>query len=502
MVGGTSVDLANLRLQARSFHGELSREQYLVASGQKAEPDIAAIYRRWSHLFEPAPVAELQRLVAGEPDPQRRDVAQRYLGFLVRGVLEHAVREQSTELQRRLHGLEVTCDGKRVPFPLAQALLASEANRERRRDWQDAIDLARRVHLNPLAEEILAETQRQVRTLGYRDYVLLWNELKNLDLERFLPLCDQILRETDEAARSALARDFSNHMGLDLDEVEIHDHAFLNRAPAFDAHFPPDRVVQVLERTLSQLGLDITGHGHIRMDLEPRERKSPRAFCAAIRIPEDVVLVMLPRGGWRDFNAALHEAGHSQHYGNVAAGTPFEYGHLGDISVSEMYAFLLQHLMMDRGWLVAHLGLEEPELSHFLAFQRRAELMLVRRYVGKLRYELQLYVAKDPALQADAYTRELRTATFLPYRAVDYITDLDPGLYAAQYLRAWMAEAQMRHVFRERWGSQWWRSPAAGAFLRDLWALGQRHDVVSLVQMLGMGALDPGLLIDDLLQGS
>ena len=54
---------------------------------------------------------------------------------------------------------------------------------------------------------------------------------------------------------------------------------------------------------------------------------------------------MVPRvGGREDYAALFHEGGHAEHYANVDAELPFEFRHLGDNSVTESYAFLLEHL--------------------------------------------------------------------------------------------------------------------------------------------------------------
>ncbi|HWQ28343.1 MAG TPA: hypothetical protein VNN12_04915, partial [Dehalococcoidia bacterium] len=54
---------------------------------------------------------------------------------------------------------------------------------------------------------------------------------------------------------------------------------------------------------------------NIHRDTEPRPRKSPRAFCSAIRVPDEVILVINPHGGHDDYRALFHEAGHAEHFG-------------------------------------------------------------------------------------------------------------------------------------------------------------------------------------------
>ncbi len=74
----------------------------------------------------------------------------------------------------------------------------------------------------------------------------------------------------------------------------------------------------------------------------PRERSARRCGC-----PDEVYLVIAPVGGRDDYGALFHEAGHTEHYANVDPALPFEFRHLGDNSVTESFAFLLEHLTED-----------------------------------------------------------------------------------------------------------------------------------------------------------
>ena len=75
-------------------------------------------------------------------------------------------------------------------------------------------------------------------------------------------------------------------------------------------------------------------------DIESRPNKSPRAFCAPVRVPGEVYLVIAPVGGRDDYATLFHEGGHTEHSASVAPELPFEFRCLGDNSISETYAFL------------------------------------------------------------------------------------------------------------------------------------------------------------------
>ena len=53
---------------------------------------------------------------------------------------------------------------------------------------------------------------------------------------------------------------------------------------------------------------------NIRLDLEDRPQKSPRACVIASDPPQVVHLITRAQGGLHDYQAFLHEAGHALHY--------------------------------------------------------------------------------------------------------------------------------------------------------------------------------------------
>src|SRR5204862_366879 len=110
---------------------------------------------------------------------------------------------------------------------------------------------------------------------------------------------------------------------------------------------------------------------------------------------------------------------------------PFAYRWLGDASVTESYAFLLEYLTTDPNWLRRHLGYERPEsLLQLIGFHK---LYFLRRYGTKLLYEQELHRADEPSDVAELYDDMLTQALGVGYGRESYLADVDAGFYCAQY---------------------------------------------------------------------
>jgi hypothetical protein len=250
-------------------------------------------------------------------------------------------------------------------------------------------------------------------------------------------------------------------------------------------------MLPALRDTLLGLGVAIDDQPNVHLDTEDRPKKNPRAFCAPVRTPDEVYLVIRPTGGYQDYRALFHEAGHTEHFAHVERTRPFEERDLGDNSVTEAFAFTMEHLLLDGAWVGDSLGLDDASLRRLLHAAHVYYLYMIRRYATKVTYELDLH-SGGPARLAqmpERYAQWLTENLGFRYRPEAYLDDVDPGFYSSQYVRAWMLEAQLRERFRARHGERWWRPGGAGEELRALWSLGQALPAHLLADELGMGGL-------------
>ena len=477
--------------QADAFSGATNREYYLNYAGLKDDLALAPIFERHADLFQRETVDRV--LSAGTEDPRSSHLRQ----FAVEGYLEQAVKELTEEIAARETADTVTWEGEALPYRSIQQRTMNEPDAARRHAL-DQLRLDATGSQNPLRERRWEAFYARTRELGFDSYVALCDEVGGLGLQRLRDIMERFLRETERHYRERLEREL-REIDIDAAQAERSDLLRLFRSPQFDSIFSRERMLPALESTLQALGVDVAQQSNVHLDAEERPRKTPRAFCAPVEIPGEIYLVISPHGGHDDYRALFHEAGHAQHFAHIRPDQPFAYRGLGDNSVTEGFAFVLEHLIYNAAWLRQHLGLEES--GAYLALVRFHKLYMLRRYGAKLLYELELHSSGDVVPHAERYAGLLTTHVGVRYRPADYLADLDDGFYCARYLRAWIFEAQVRAWFVGRWGEEWFTNREAGAALRDLWSMGQRHPAEELPRQLDQPGLDIGPLAQELAAG-
>jgi hypothetical protein len=386
----------------------------------------------------------------------------------------------------------VEWDGEQVPFRSTAVLQANEPDADRRAELEQLRNDLTATELNPLTRELLERSHAITRELGWSSLRDLCQDLSGTDFGALAEQTERFLADTKETYEALVEPELQKQVGgLGFETLRRSDLSAFFRAPGLDAGFPEERLVPSLTETLAGLGIDVAAQSGVVIDTERRPKKSPRAFCAPVRVPGEVYLVIAPVGGREDFAALFHEAGHTEHYAHVDASLPVEDRYLGDNSVTEGFAFLFEHLVSDPEWLHRRLGIEDPEpiVSH----ERASRMVFLRRYAAKLSYELELHGGGPIDGLDSIYARRLSDAVHVDWPAVSWLSDVDPFFYVARYLRAWALETHLRSGLRERFGEAWFDEAGAGAFLRELWSAGQgAAGAEGILERLGGRELDFG----------
>jgi len=487
-----SID--RIRSDLEEFTSLVDEEHYLNGAGLKDKAEFTKIYEKFGHLFNKETidfVLEYSKTVEG--DEERR------VGYLKAFLVGDYMQNMAKELSDRVLTMEVEAtvevEGRTMPFRQAAVVLANESDHYKRGEIFQARNRVMD-RLNPVLEERFRLMHETARELGHAGYLELYEDIKGFDLKALEAVLKPLLEKTSALYHERMSRIVMEKTGLGLREAEKHDVSFTFRASQFDGFFPKQDAVPSLVHTLERMGVDLAGQRNIHLDLEERPKKDPRAFVSPVRVPGDMRLVVMPQGGHDDYATLFHEAGHAEHFGCTRADLPVEYRYLGDNSVTEGFAFLMEYLTGNRDWLSRFTDMTDP--TPFLEFSRTYKLYFLRRYAAKLSYEIELHT-KGLESAPLRYKEILESALVFRHPESHYLMDVDDGFYTANYLRAWVFEAQVRRVLKETFGDNWFEKKGAGIQLQTLWSLGQKFRVEEMLHDLGYSGLDLRPLLDDLL---
>jgi hypothetical protein len=474
-----SWDLDGYRQEAEAFLEELNREYYLHLAGHKRDLALDEIYERHDGLFRREAVERVGEARRGAT--AREESRLRHLHhFALDGHLGALTRHLDVKLADLEASLEVEALGEKTPYRMTPVIQANEPDSNRRAELEAGRNAMLTERLNPLHLEGLETVHVACSELGWPSYLDAYEDVRALDLRALARELDRFADATAADYAGAVGLDLERTTGLHLGEARRSDLARFFRAAHLDGLFPGEPMVPALRETLGGLGIDLRRQTNVVLDTESRPTKSPRAFCSTPRVPQEVYLVMPPIGGREDYAALFHEAGHAEHYGCTDAGLDFESRHLGDNSVTESFAFLLEGLTASPEWIDRRLGAEGSDEA--VDHARAARLLMLRRYSAKIAYEVELH---GPGADLDAmperYAELLSERVGVPWPTETWLSDVDPGFYVGCYLRAWALEVAWRAELRDRHGSAWFESQEAGDWLRELWANGQRLDADELL---------------------
>jgi hypothetical protein len=481
---------------------ERSEEGRAVRVGEKETSEQAAIVARYEDLFSTEQL-DLLRDCEERADGDERERLFRLRKTCEAGLATAQLAEEDDELENRILAARVEWQGKEIPIRSAQAKLAvltSYAEREelgkrqadRNTEFNDD-----RLDLLAKWEALDAELSRIPEPVERSEDE---KQISLRDLEQALAAASAA---ADEPYRRLAERWFERLLGDEREEVPASYHsAYMRRLSTLESTYTKERSVEICMDTLTKLGFDLENDENIRLDLDDRPQKSPRACVIASDPPKVVHLITRAQGGLHDYQAFLHEAGHALHYAGCDPSLSYTFRKLSrDHGLTEIYSYILESITREPAWHAAYFGLSDEQAAENAEATTFLEALLFRRYVAKLQFELDFWGRyREVGGTNEGYADRQTAATGLRYREDHFIIDMDPGFYSADYLRAWIRSAQLRAYLQREVGEDWWRNAETGDRLRSLFYEGTRPSSEEIAGRLGFEPLDTEPLVSELVE--
>jgi len=485
----------DLARRCEAYLEAINREEYLFASGLKAETDLADIEAQYADLATPESVMAVRDALGKSTG----DSALRLLN-LINFLIDLLMEAHVAPIQNQMYAVQgkasLKIQKKSIPFRKSQAALASEPDRlvrlligsEQHRVF---------ARLNPLLLEALKVTHELSSHLNKSGHVALCSRRLEVDLKGLGEAAAKFLAGTREIYTDAMERAARQRLGLALDDLRREDMAFLLGGAEFDALFPASSMAAAAETIQRNLGLDPTSGGRIAYDLEEREGKSHRACTYAIRVPEEIVVALRPKSGHASLRQFLQQVGEALHRANTDASLPFEFRGLGTPSVLQASGHLLGHVALDKDYL-ASLPSVEPSLDELRRSLALKELYFVRLLATQFCYELALHADESFERKDVIFSDMIQEHCCVRFAPEAYLFFTDIHFNSAVYLRGLILESLVRRRLKERFGERWRLRKEAGGFLRDFWKGGGRISHSDALERMGGHEYDFSPLAEDL----
>ncbi len=416
------------------------------------------------------------------------------------GLITNALVERYDEFENRILAARVTFRGEEMPLRTAQAqlaLLPEYADREELGEIQaeaSAAFNADRLDLLNAGEELEAEfsgiaapveRNEEEKGISLRELSEVLSDASDAMAEAYVPLRDRWFERLLGPARTEVPSSY--HM------------AYMRRLSPLESTYTKERATEVCLDTLMAMGFDMAANPNIKLDLDDRPQKSPRACVMASDPPRVVHLITRAQGGLHDYQAFLHEAGHALHFAGVDPSLPISFRRLArDNALTEIYSYIVEAISREPEWHARYFGLSDEQAAQNAEATTFLEAVLFRRYEAKLRFELAFWT-RFPEMggSPEGYEEWLTAATGVRYRSNAYLSDMDAGFYSADYLRAWIRSAQLRRYLIDTIGPDWWHNPATGEFLRGLFWEGTKPSSEEIAARIGFDPFDTAPLLHE-----
>ena len=479
---------------------ERSEEGRAVRVGEKETSEQAAIVERYRDLFSTGQL-DVLREAENAADGDERELLYRLRKTCEAGIVAGELAAREDELENRILAARIDWRGEELPLRTAQARLAVlpvYGDRDELGSLANAVSAT----FNDDRRELLAAGESlEAELSGEVDAIARNGEEKGISLLELERALDGAAKASAASYEQLRRRWFDRLLGPDREDVPTSNHtSYLRRLSPLEETYTKERAVEVCMATLAALGLDMAELPGIRLDLDDRPQKSPRACVIASDPPNVVHLITRAQGGLHDYQAFLHEAGHALHYASVDPGLPYTFRKLSrDHALTEIYSYIVEAVSREPGWHAEHFGLSDEEARTNAEATVFLEALLFRRYTAKLQFELDFWGRyADDGGTPDGYSERLTEATGIHYPRENYLSDMDSGFYSADYLRAWIRSAQLRQYLAGEVGEDWWRRPETGERLRELWREGTRPTSEEIAARIGYAPFDTAPLLHEL----
>ncbi len=477
-----------IRAEGNKLYEAVNKELYSNAAGLKPRTELSKIFRRYEVFGDPGLFLSL----SGGSEEEAEDAS---IMLIRQFLLESFLNSMSANLTDRILTFETETEfkagGKKLAFRRAESRLISERSKYKR----DEITKQR----NETLEKIIPEVRRRLGVLtegaeriGFRSYIELMDDVHALDTQRLIQEARRVLADTEYVSREMLGWFFGKKSDLKPGDASVHDMYYLLNSAELHGLFPKTDLMAFSKRVLEENGLN--PETNISIDTAIRKGKAKDGHCLVLYPPCEIAIIMYPTGGVMDYELFFGFLGHALSYGFTKPDDDFEVRSLRDESLVRVFSELFKSLIYETKWLKKYLRIDAD--ADFMKFLNLRRLMSARLTAGRVIYEAELYKNTESVELSPLFKAITENASQCSADEREYLSthDLRPSSFNA--FKGMLFEPLFRWYLQDKFDEEWWRIPAAGDHLKDLWREGGKLTTRKCSLKTGIGEPGAKALID------
>lgn len=438
---------------------------------EHVDVDVAAHEkRRRDVLLAPGVVENCRAVIEGDYDESQQRRAKIVSDWVTQARAEtDEIIELKEEIQKIVIAVKPALDGEEIPRHRKTNILLKNGDRDaRERAFRSEGKLRR--ELFERARKLYRLRNDSARALGYDDFPSMLLEGEELTVAELNGLFDKYERVTREPY-GALLREGVDGFGLGT--VEPWDLLFITDkiCSAEDKYFPAEAALPSLGEVAKGFGRNLDALGiaiHEDADIPYG------GLCFAIRVPEDVRILLNLKDGMSDFRVLYHEFGHAVHRKFTATvGFSLKVGDAGFFNegMADTWGLFVER----PAWLRQFTKMSEEEVVRVGEAAEKGFAVRARRFMANQSFEIDAYRNADGDLSAalDRYTER-----FLGFRyndegmwAEQYFPLLYP-MYSKNYMLARIIQRAVHRYLEREYGEPLYEPKAFDFLVRNFYADG------------------------------
>ncbi len=453
------------------------KESYHDHGGLVLKTDYKSIFESAPEYSDPSTFISFSASDSGPTDAPANSAQRLYRNLISDLYLDSGTSNYQDELKSYETSESYSIDQRRITFRQSTEAIKESPKKNSRQEIENYREQTHN-KWNRIKTKWLEALYKRLDDIGLGGRNPYFEMKTGLNLDQLRASASSFLNQTEYVYKDLLRWFLKKKLGLDIKSAKNHDLICLLNSFELEGQFPNTRAAAFIAKFLDPLFIDSE---NITIDDAKRSNKIPKPVSFPLDPPSQIIMSIYPQNGIEFYESLLSSLGTSLCYSFANKDYAYLNRVLRDGLVLSTIGELLQDLAYKPLWLKKYMHLDlQKDFKNFLYLRKLAR---VRSTAGHLLYELTLNSDIDPDSSA-RYVEMMGQATLCQCNEFDYLIEIDKDIAPAYKFAGMQLSAVMHKVLKESFDEQWWRTPEAGTYLKNIWDKGGDYGISDLLDAL------------------